>query len=153
MASEPVGAHCAVCKTGSDTLTDCNQCRGVQYCSDECAIQDKHLHRKLCWKFRHTKRPDDEHFRVFLFPGNASKPSIAFVKKADWKNDIVRHGYVEVPSGGRLMAITLEQNYLTGRPVNGWLKILFTKWTGQGAANKSIPHLFDLQGTPQARIP
>lgn len=150
--ASPQPTSCAVCHTAAAAMIECRQCRNITYCSSECEEKNRYFHRKLCWKFKHSRHEQPNDVRVFWFPQNEAKPKFSFVDKTNWLVDAHQKQLIE-SDGGKLVAITVKTNPFSGRPLNGWLEVVFNKWTGQEFQNRSIPHLFDLQGLPKVRIP
>ncbi|KAK5654547.1 hypothetical protein OQA88_7176 [Cercophora sp. LCS_1] len=146
--------HCANCHGTSD-LRLCKQCRGVWYCSDECAAAMMQGHKKLCYKFRTEQPVVPGLVRVFFFPDHTVKPLVKFISATDWAEDVRRDKWILLPNQeSTISCITADTNYMTGKPLTWTLKIVFRHWQADNMGlNKSIPFCFSEQGTPKPRIP
>ncbi|KAK3294219.1 uncharacterized protein B0H64DRAFT_475714 [Chaetomium fimeti] len=132
----PEEKHCANCLAphGPETLlVACHKCRGILYCSEECAVEYLPRHRKVCYKFKMTKGPDDDanQVRGFIFVAGKQKPDIIFVDPNQWEAHVERlvcDVSVEPPDSP-VVTFTVTTNPITGRRLPFDLKIMFRSCT------------------------
>ncbi|KAH6632416.1 hypothetical protein F5144DRAFT_593189 [Chaetomium tenue] len=105
----------------------CAQCRGILYCSERCAQESHHRHRKLCHKFKTTKEPDiPNQVRAVLFSTEKQRPEVLYLDANQWETGAetaIRMTPVD-PSVSPVVIFTVDTNPLTGRRLPFNLKIV-----------------------------
>ncbi|KAK0620575.1 hypothetical protein B0T14DRAFT_604145 [Immersiella caudata] len=123
--------RCCRCGDPNPVFT-CDQCRAIWYCSQACANYRASIHKKLCYKYRHTKpNQEDKNIHAAYFPWDGPKPFITFVGANTWPADIESQRLVErTRNNPDIGCITIDKNELTGRKLPFTLKIVYRHWEG-----------------------
>jgi hypothetical protein len=62
----------------------CGECKDALYCSAECQISDRSVHKLLCKEFKNfAVRPQEDMVRAILFPEKEVQPKFVWVKYED----------------------------------------------------------------------
>ncbi|KAL9562630.1 hypothetical protein ACKAV7_013194 [Fusarium commune] len=90
-------ATCVSCgKQGR--LLDCAACHDAQYCSTDWQRSDWKVHRLMCKRLKNYSadlKPSTRHFRVIVFPHEASQPEFAWAFADDKAQLLINHALIK----------------------------------------------------------
>lgn len=76
----------------------CGACHDAEYCSTDCQRADWSMHKLVCKKFINLpteSRPSEKHFRVILFPYQASQPEFCWAYLNEEGELVVSHSSID----------------------------------------------------------
>ncbi|AEO69825.1 uncharacterized protein THITE_115391 [Thermothielavioides terrestris NRRL 8126] len=75
--------RCIMCNNSPNPDFLCRDCKGAQYCSWECKVDDQQHHALVCgqWSsFAMGKRPNKDSARILIFPAKSATPVFAWAR-------------------------------------------------------------------------